>query len=414
MFKGSPVWHNVSMESTLLGRFLRYVSIDTMSDSRMAGSIRPSTPGQKVLMQMLRTELEDIGCTVHYGPEEVLQGCLAGNIDGEAIAFMAHVDTADDVPGNGVVPIVHSPYDGKDIVLDGVVIKTDDNPDLLRYRGGTVITSSGNTLLGSDDKAGVAIIMEMLSILSSDKSIPHPDIEVYFTPDEETGHSLDVFPYDLMKASVCYTVDGTEEGVIDIGCFNASAATIKIQGHAVHPGEARGVMRNALQTAAFIAQALPRTESPEATSGEEGFYAAMSISGTAEMAELSLILRDFEKSGLRQREEVLRNISESAAMIYGTEVECMIEESYCNFRDTVASHPYAMKRLRNAASSIGLGIKEQMVRGGTDGAHLASHGIASPDIFTGGHNLHSLSEWVALESMEKSLELVLAIARGDE
>ena len=401
------------MASTLLGRFLRYVRIDTMSDSSKAGTIRPSTSGQEELMQLLRSELEKLGCSVYYGPEKVLQGRLEGNSCGDSIAFMAHVDTADDVPGNGVVPVVHSPYSGGDIILDGTEIRVEDNPDLLRYKGGTIITSDGRTLLGSDDKAGIAIIMEMLSVLSSDKSIPHPDIEVYFTPDEETGHSLDEFPYGKMKASVCYTIDGTAEGLIDVGCFNAASASIRISGKAVHPGEAKGVMRNALQTAAFIAQALPRTECPEATSGEEGFYAVMSMSGTAENAELSLILRDFDKEGLEHRKKVLGSIAENAAMLYGTEAECSIEDTYGNFHDVVVSHPYALTRLRNAACSIDLGIKEQMVRGGTDGAHLAVHGIASPDIFTGGHNLHSLSEWIALEAMERSLELVIAIARGN-
>ena len=401
------------MASTLLGRFLRYVRIDTMSDSSRVGTVRPSTSGQEELMHMLRSELEELGCSVYYGPEKVLQGLLKGNAGGDSIAFMAHVDTADDVPGNGVVPVVHSPYDGRDIILDGVEIRTEDNPDLLLYKGGTIITSDGRTLLGSDDKAGVAIIMETLSVLSSDKSASYPDIEVYFTPDEETGHSLDEFPYGRMNASICYTIDGTSEGIIDIGCFNAASAVIRIKGKAVHPGEAKGVMRNALQTAAFIAQALPRTESPEATSGMEGFYAVMSMSGTAESAELSLILRDFDEEGLEHRKSVLESTVANAAMLYGTEAECIINDSYRNFHDAVASHPYAMKRLRSAASSINLGIREQMVRGGTDGAHLAAHGIASPDIFTGGHNLHSLSEWVALEAMERSLELAVAIARGN-
>ena len=364
-------------------------------------------------MMLLRSELEELGCSTYYGPESVLQGRLAGNMTGESIAFMAHVDTADDVPGNGVKPVVHSPYNGQDIALSGITISTEENPDLSRYKNDTVVTSDGTTLLGSDDKAGIAIIMEMLSVLASDPSIPHPDIEVYFTPDEETGHSLDRFPYERMNASVCYTVDGTEEGIIDTGCFNASSASIRIRGRAVHPGSAKGVMRNALQAAAFIAQSLPGGERAESSSGEEGFFAVMSMSGTAESAELFVIMRDFHSDGLKRRERILESVVHSADLIYGTETECLIEQNYSNFAGTVASHPYAMERLRRAADSIGLAISENMVRGGTDGAHLASHGIASPDIFTGGHNLHSLSEWIALGSMERSLELVLAIAKGD-
>ncbi len=363
-------------------------------------------------MHMLSDELKALGAITYYGEEKVLQGVLKGNVPGEPLAFMAHVDTADDVPGNGVRPVVHRNYDGKDIVLDGVVIRTDENPDLVKYAGGTVITSDGTTLLGADDKAGVAVIMEMLSALSSDPSIPHPDIEVYFTPDEETGHSLDRFPYDRMKATVCYTVDGTEEGVIDTGCFNASSAVIRIKGMAVHPGSAKGVMRNAVQAASYIAQSLPASESPEATDGLEGFISVMDMKGSVDHAEMSLILRDFNMKGLERREEMVRTIVRSAESIYRVTVTFDIERSYCNFSEVTSSHPYALERLRAAARSIALDITENMVRGGTDGAHLSTHSIASPDIFTGGHNLHSVTEWVALEAMERSLELVLAIARG--
>ena len=398
---------------SLCDRFIRYTVFDTMSDPSMSGRKRPTTDGQEKLLLALCDEMKELGLDVYYGEEKVAMGVLESNGPEGSVAFMAHVDTADDVPGNGVKPVVYSPYNGQDIALSGITISTEENPDLIRYKDGTVVTSDGTTLLGSDDKAGIAIIMEMLSILASDPSISHPDIEVYFTPDEETGHSLDRFPYERMNASVCYTVDGTEEGIIDIGCFNASSASVRIRGRAVHPGSAKGVMRNALQAAAFIAQALPGGERAESSSGEEGFFAVMSMSGTAESAELFVIMRDFHSDGLQRRENILKAIVNSADLIYGTETECVIEQNYSNFAGTVASHPYAMERLRRAADSIGLAISENMVRGGTDGAHLASHGIASPDIFTGGHNLHSLSEWIALESMERSLELVLAIAKGD-
>ena len=253
-------------------RFLDYVSYDTMSDASKCGECRPTTEGQERLMLHLRSSLEAMGLETYFGPEKVLMGTLRGIPELPPVAFMAHVDTADDVPGNGVRPVIHENYDGGDIVLGDLVIKASDNPDLQKYRGGTVITSDGTTLLGADDKAGAAAIMEALSCLVSHPEIRHPDIEVFFTPDEETGSGMDSFPYERMKAAACYTLDGGREGEVETGCFNAARAGITVHGRACHLGEARGKLRNAAAAAAAIVMSLPHSESPEASDGDFGYF----------------------------------------------------------------------------------------------------------------------------------------------
>ena len=408
---GVVMGYNPSMHGELLDRFLDYASYDTMSDGARADEgVRPSAEGEERLLLHLKEELEALGIEAFYGEEKVLCARIRGSADAAPIGFMAHVDTADDVPGNGVRPVVHRDFVPGDIVLGDTVISLDGNPDLARYAGGTVITSSGDTLLGSDDKAGVAIMMEAARLLVQG-DMPHGDVELYFTPDEETGHGVDRFPSTWGKAGIIYTVDGEEEGIVENECFNAASVYITIKGNAVHLGSARGVLRNAVTAAAYIISSLPASESPEATDGRYGYYAADNLHASIPDASFEVIIRDFDYDGLQRRIAAVESIAEAARHIYGADVSVRTVIRYRNMAEACASRPEAMSLLERAAQSIGMKLERRAIRGGTDGANLAALGIASPNIFTGGHNLHSVREWVAVEAMASSLSLVMAIIR---
>lgn len=399
------------MREDLLQRFLDYLSYDTMSSPCNASAgMRPSSDGQEKLLLHLKDCLDAMGIETYYGDEKVLAARVKGSGDGRTVGFMVHVDTADDVPGNGVRPVVHRSFVPADIHLGDTVIKLDENPDLLKYSGGTIITSSGDTLLGADDKAGVAILMECASRLPS-CGFPHADVEFYFTPDEETGHGLDSFPGHWTASDVIYTVDGEEEGIIESECFNAAVANIAIKGNAVHLGSARGVMRNAVAAAAFMVSSLPGSESPEATDGRYGYYAADNLKASIAEASFEIYIRDFSYSGLERRIETVRAIAEAARHIYRVEVEADVSVQYRNMKEATERRPEALGMLYSAAEKLGMRLESRPIRGGTDGAALAAFGIASPNIFTGAHNLHSKKEWIALEAMESSLSLVMGIIR---
>ena len=389
-------------------RFLRYVSYDTMSDPSMVGKRRPTTDGQEVLQRALVEELGKLGLKTYYGEEKVVMGTLEGNAPGEPLALMAHVDTSDAVEGNGVRPRVIPSYDGSPIVLDGVVIDPASDSDLLDYIGSEIITSSGTTLLGSDDKAGIAIILSVLDKIVSD-DIPHPAIEVFFTPDEETGSGMDLFPYDRMISKRCYTIDGESEGDIETECFNAAALSIRISGDVVHPGSGRGRIHNAVTAACHIVSSLPGSESPEGSDGRYGYYGVDSVNGTAGEATVLLFLRDFDFEELERRIEAVKASVRSAELLYRVRADVSVDVQYRNMKEANTLHPEAAEAIRKAADKIGLTIHERVIRGGTDGARLAEKGIASPNIFTGGHNLHSCREWVSVEAMGKAADLVLAI-----
>lgn len=396
-------------KEALCSRFIRYTAFDTMSDQSLAGKVRPTTEGQEKMLLALSDEMRKLGLEVYYGEEKVLMGVLEGNGAEGSVAFMAHVDTASDVPGNGVRANLIKSYDGSPIVLDGVTIDPAEDPDLLKYVGSGIITSDGNTLLGSDDKAGVAIIMTALSYLSEHKEIHHPRVEVFFTPDEETGTGADRFPYERMRSSVCYTIDGEAEGEIEAECFNAASARIEIEGTASHPGSGRGRICNAAVAASHIAVMLPASQSPEATDGRYGYYAVSSIEGSMEKASITITLRDFDEDGLRNRIETVKAAARAVELLYSVMAEAAITMQYRNMGAMNAEHPEAMDAIRRSAERNGIAITEKIIRGGTDGARLAEKGIACPNIYTGGHNIHSRSEWIAVDAMESSLRLVLGI-----
>lgn len=392
-------------------RFLDYTTYDTMSDPSKAGIERPTTPGQVVLQKALIRQLEELGLEVTYGDESVVHGILRSNTPGApAVGFMAHVDTADDVMGNGVKAICHD-YKGGDIALPGgPVIRTADNPDLEDYIGGTVITSDGTTLLGADDKAGVAIIMEAMAYLVAHPGLPHGDVEVFFTPDEETGAGMDRFPYHEQLSKVCYTLDGGEEGGIESECFNAATVAIKIHGVSTHLGSARGRLVNALKVASVITDALPHSESPEATDGHYGYYHVGAVNGTNVEASMEIYIRDFDSAGFDFRIKALQDLAHAVAQVYHASIDVDVHVSYRNMDAANAAHPECLETVRRAAARLGISVRDEIIRGGTDGARMAEKaGVPCPNLFTGGHNFHSLVEWVAVDAMSRSVNLVLGI-----
>lgn len=392
-------------------RFLDYISYDTQSDSSAVGIRRPTTEGQERLLKHLGDELEALGLDVYYGQENVVMGKLKGTCSGKCIAFMAHVDTSDETAGNGVKPIVNRAYDGGSIALPYLTITPEDEPDLLLYKGSTIITSDGSTLLGADDKAGCAIIIEALSRLVSAHDSLYPDIEVFFTPDEETGSGMDRFPIERMKAEVCYTIDGGREGEIEAGCFNAASVVVRVQGTPYHPGYGRGKLVNALSVMSRIISLLPQAESPEATDGSYGYYYPSSIRGSAAEAEAEILVRDFSFDSLEKRIDFISGTADAIAAMYHAKSTVESSITYRNMRDTLAEKPEALCRILKAGEKLGMPLYVTDIRGGTDGAWLSERGIPSPNIFTGGHAFHSNSEWIALDAMERSVDLVLGIIR---
>lgn len=397
----------------LLGNFIFYTRFDTMSIPAHVGIQRPTSEGQKELIKELESELKALGLSVEIEDNWALKGLLKGNKDGRCMAFMAHVDTSDDVMGNGVKAQVIE-YEGGDISLpSGLVIKAEENPDLDCYVGTKIVTSDGTTLLGSDDKAGVAIIMSAIGYLARHPEVPHPDIEVYFTTDEETGAGMDGFPYDRMNACVCYTVDGSREGEIETECFNAATITVRVRGVSIHLGSARGVMVNALTILSQIASTLPQAESPEATDGRYGYYAPLDVRASAAEGEMQIFIRDHDEVAFNYRLDAVRRLVEAVAFIYKGKADVSVSVSYHNMADVNKKDPEAVEAIFAAARELGIDCYEEIIRGGTDGARIAEcRGISAPNIFTGGHNLHSLSEWVSLEAMNKAANLVLRLAEG--
>ncbi len=381
-----------------------------MSDGEKATTVRPSTPGQEVLLLALKKELEEMGLETYYGDEKVVMGTLKGNSGNKTIGFMAHVDTADDTQGNGVKAKVWPDYDGEKIVLSGsTVLDPATDKDLLLYKGSEIITSDGTTLLGSDDKAGVAIIMEMLSYLVSHPEVRRPDIEVYFTPDEETGCGMDRFPHERLKSICCYTVDGGPEGELETECFNAATITIDIHGYSIHLGDARGRLVNAVTVGAKIISALPQAESPEATDGRYGYYCPLVFNGTGTEAKLQVYIRDFDEEKFEKKIKNTEDIAQTIAALYGASVDIVSKVSYRNMAQANRNNPDATEAVFKAAEKLGLPLSEQLIRGGTDGARLAETGVACPNLFTGGHNLHSNSEWICVDAMTRSTNLCLGI-----
>lgn len=394
-------------------RFLRYVRVHTTSD-RHSGTT-PSTARQFDLARILETELRELGAE----DVEVTEHCYVlarisatPGVTAPPLLFLAHLDTAPDLSGEGVQPRVWRAYDGT--VLDlgsGYRLDPAEYPDLLDYLGDTLITTDGTTLLGADDKAGIAEIMGALRFLRENPSVKHGEIEIVFTPDEEIGRGVDKLPREKLHSSFGFTMDGGRQGSIEAECFSAWQATVEIEGYVIHPGSARNRMANAVALAGRYLAAIPQTESPETTDGRDGFYCPVEVRGTYGHAEIDFILRDFEIAEVKRRIAYLRNLARTMEKAYPrATLRVRAKQQYLNMYDTISRHPFLLEVLEEAVRATGLEPVREPIRGGTDGARLTEMGLPTPNIFAGGFNFHGRYEWIPLSAMVRATETILYLA----
>jgi tripeptide aminopeptidase len=401
----------------LLDKFLRYVKVDTKSDPHNTGVI-PSTDCQWDLLNMLKIELEALGIGKitlkdHGYLIAVLESNLPEGKEASVIGLMAHVDTSPDMNGTDVKPQIIDNYNLQDISLgNDYTLKPEEYPELLKHKGDTIICTDGTTLLGADDKAGVAEIMTALSWFKSHPEIPHGTVEIIFTPDEETGKGLDFFNKEWLNARCCYTIDGSELGSIEAECFNAAGFEIKFRGRVIHPGSARGKLINAVSMAGTFLGLLPANESPEATDGRYGYYSPMEIEGNLDEAKLGGILRDFDNNELSRRIDALKVFGKAIEAKYPEGiVEVKINKQYSNMVEYINKDKKVIEILEEAVRSAGLIPSRDIIRGGTDGSRLSEMGLPTPNIFTGGHNYHSRFEWASVNTMIKSAETIINLVQ---
>jgi tripeptide aminopeptidase len=400
---------------TVTERFLRYVQIDTQSDP--AATSFPSTAKQLKLAELLVQELQAMGLTDAYSDTNgYTYATIPSNISQEVpvICFCSHIDTAPDCSGTGVKPILHKDYTGAPIILpddNSQVITTEAYPYLKNHIGKSIITASGKTLLGADDKSGVAIIMDMAHYLMTYPAIKHGDIKILFTPDEEVGRGTEKLDLTKVGAHFGFTLDGGEVGTFEDETFSADAATIVIEGVSAHPGYAKGKMINAIKIAAEIVAALPKDSwCPEATSGKEGFVHPVDINGIQEKATLQFIVRDFDTAMLAVHEKKIFDIAQKVVSKYpGATITCSVTEQYRNMKEIIDQHPHITSLAKAAYQKAGLNMVKEPIRGGTDGSRLSFMGLPCPNIFTGMQAIHSKHEWVGVTDMEKSVEVLVNI-----
>jgi len=401
---------------TLLDRFLRYVRIDTQADDRTTAY--PSSPGQLVLGKMLRDELAAFGLADARQDEHGLVfATIPGNLPGApTIAFNAHVDTNPENSGKNVDPQVIRNYPGGDITLPkdpSKVIRVAENPELDGLVGKTIITTDGTTLLGADDKAGLAVIMEAARILAENPSIPHGPVKVVFTCDEEIGRGVQHLEPAMIGAEVAYTLDGMASGEIEAETFSADAAKVTITGVNIHPSIAKGRMTNAVRLAAMFLDRLPkRTMSPETTADREGFIHPLTVEGGVGEVTIGFILRDFDTAQLAVQAAILREVGRQVEREYpAAKVKVETRKQYRNMRDGIAREPRAVRFAETATRRAGLKPTFKIIRGGTDGAQLTEKGLPTPNLSTGEHNPHSPLEWTCLEEMEAAVRVVLELVQ---
>ena len=405
------------LSSRLLQRFLRYVSVNTQSDSAKADEgVMPSTQGQRQLATMLAGELEKLGLTgVQVTQSSYVYALLPSNCQSsECLCLIAHLDTSEEAAGDSVKPQVHRAFSGGKITLEGGVVldtQTDGELSKAARAGETIITSDGTTLLGADDKAGVAEIVSCLEYLLRHPDVRHVGVEVLFSPDEETGHGMAGFPRELVKSNRAYTVDGGNVGELEVECFNAVKSQVSFTGCAAHTGSARGAMVNAIFMASAFCQSLPATERAESSDGRQGFYEPISMAGGIEKAEVVLLLRDFSAEGIKRRQQMVELLAAAAAASAGGRVVVDHTQQYTNMKDTLTSHPEVVQSLVRAYRACGLEPTYPPIRGGTDGAALCQMGIPCPNMFTGGHNFHSKTEWASLEQMTLAARVLVELCR---
>ncbi|MCP4217024.1 MAG: peptidase T [bacterium] len=398
-------------------RFFKYVKIDTQSNDE--SSTYPSTEKQLNLSRLLKEELQEMGLEdVELNENGYVLASLKTNQDKDmpTIALIAHVDTSPDVSGENVNPQVHENYDGKDVVLcekESIVLKVEGNPELPKKVGKTLITTDGSTLLGADNKAGIAEIMGALEYLLKNPDSPRPNIRVLFTPDEEVGRGTEKITNDEIKADFGYTVDGEKLGEIEDETFCADTVEINITGINVHPGYAKNKLLNAIKIGAEIIEDFPKGRmSPETTEKREGYIHPHYFAGGAEKACIKVLIRDFEVEGLKDKEDYIRRICNKISERYpGAVIEFKAIESYRNMKEVLDRHPQVLEKALKAVEAAGVEPCQNIIRGGTDGARLSFMGLPCPNIFTGGSSFHARTEWIALEDMSKASEVLVHLMK---
>lgn len=402
---------------TAAERFLRYVQID--SQSNPLSKSNPSTEKQKDLSKLLAQELKQIGLPdAHMDEWGYVYASIPSNSNKKVpvICFCAHVDTAPDVSGTGVKPIVHKNYQGQDIVLPddaAQVLKMSEYPYLKTQIGNDIITASGKTLLGSDDKAGVAEIMDLANFLMTNKDVKHGQIKILFTPDEEVGRGTEKVDLKKLGADFAYTLDGGDAGSLEDETFSADAVQVIIHGVSAHPGYAKGKMINAMKIAGEILAALPKDRlSPESTEAKRGFIHPVRIDGIAEKCTIDFIIRDFETKGLQKKEDYLRTQIEELMRLYPkASFEYKVMEQYRNMKEVLLQHPQVVDHAKEAIKRAGLKVKMESIRGGTDGSRLSFMGLPCPNLFAGEQAIHSKLEHISIQDMNKAVETMAHLVR---
>ena len=407
----------MEIRNYMLDRFLKYVTFDTESSDNAVTV--PTTEGQFVFARYLEQELKNMGLAdVVLDEKGYLYATLPANTDKEmpVVGFIAHLDTSPDMSGKDVRPRVVENYDGGDIALDAkenIVLKVSDFPEVEEYRGHDLIVTDGHTLLGADDKAGVAEIVTAIAYLQAHPEIEHGKIRIAFNPDEEIGRGAHNFNVSLFGCDWAYTVDGSCEGELEFENFNAGSASFSIQGRNVHPGYAKGKMLNALRVATSIVEAIPAVESPECTCGYEGFYHLMGINGGVDHAEVSYIIRDHNRDIFEKRMAFMKEVLAAMNGKYGDGVVSLeLKEQYRNMREQVEPKMHIVELAKKAMEKAGVVPVVKPIRGGTDGAQLSFMGLPCPNLFAGGVNFHSRYEFVSIQVMEKAVMTIVNIASG--
>jgi len=403
--------------TSVVERFLRYVTVDTQSAE--GSPTYPSTPKQLVLLDKLAEELRAIGL------KDVVRdahGYVMGTVPATTkktnvpvIGFLAHVDTSPEASGAGVKPIVHRNWQGGDIVLPDdptAVLRISESPNLREQIGNDIITASGTTLLGADNKAGVAEVVAAAEFLIAHPDIPHGTVRVAFTPDEEVGRGTERFDVQAFGAACAYTMDAAGRGQLEMETFSADALVVTFQGFNTHPGQAKGRMINSIKVAADFIHRLPRDQSPETTEGREGFFHPYMMSASVERTSVRFLIRDFVTAELKVKEDFLRSVANATVKDWpGVSVSFAVEESYRNMKEVLDHHPQVVEYAREAIRRSGIELRETSIRGGTDGARLCFMGLPTPNIFAGENNYHSRLEWVSAQDMEKAVEVIVHLCR---
>lgn len=404
---------SLNIKHTVAERFLKYVKIDTQSDPN--SNTYPSTEKQKVLSRILVEELLAIGIKdAHTDEFGYVYATIPSNTDKKipVICFCSHLDTSPDCSGKDVNPIVHKNYDGKDIVLPkdtSVVLRTSEHTDLLNQIGNDVITTDGTTLLGGDNKAGIAEIMDAANYLMTHPEIKHGTVKILFTPDEEVGKGTDKVDMKKLAADFGYTVDGETAGTLEDETFSADEVTITVHGVSMHPGFAKGKMESAIKIASEIIDSLPKDKlSPETTEKQEGFVHPVSMNGTTEKVTIKFIIRAFAEEGLKELETFLKSLTDSVVKKHKKSTyEFVVKEQYRNMKLVIDKHPQVTEYALEAIKRSGLTPKRESIRGGTDGSRFSFMGLPCPNLFTGAHAFHSKQEWTSIQDMQKAVETIV-------